>query len=370
MNNREFRIYTTAYWVAAMIGLMLVLLTNWIYWERTAYGMRAEVIRQTLLIAGIGFIVLLILYGIGCLAFGIIYRKLSRVSEQMRACLLDEQLVIQEEYESGEMGRLYSNFRKMMQALREAQGQEQKEKQFLKEVISDISHQLKTPLAALTIFLDLLSEKKLPTAQEEQKIFEESKNQLGRMEWMVLSMLKLARIEAGAIQFARREVSLGLLLNDSVAALRVRYEEKQQKVIVNCPDELVYVLDADWMQEALVNLIKNAIDYTPVGGIIEVSAQRTEVYMRIIVKDNGIGISEEDIPHIFERFRRGGNNTNSNSVGIGLALTKSIVEGQGGKIHVDSEVNQYTKFTITFVGSQRSRSDTETEAFAQAASQT
>lgn len=349
MHNREFKQFTVGYGILAAILWVALLTGNWIYWEKVDYGNRDFVIGQSLYL-GITVLVLeLLLYGMAFFFFRKVYRKISDISEQMSGCITRDVTVVEGEYSDGELGILKSNFHKMVRAMKEAKEQEKKEKIFLKDIISDISHQLKTPLASLTVFMDLLAEDRLSDSADRQRIIEESKNQLSRMEWMVLSLLKLARIEAGAITFECREIPLRPLLMESIECLRVRWEQKQQTITLECDENLCHCLDREWLQEALVNIIKNAIDYTPQKGQIQVKVEQTKVFTRIIVEDDGIGIAPEDITHIFERFRRGNNNVNSNSVGIGLSLAKSIVEGQQGKIHVDSEQGKYTRFTLTFL---------------------
>lgn len=354
IHNKEFRHFTIVYGITAGLVWLAALIGGWIFWECVDYGNRRLAIRYSLYLGIIVLLVEILLYGVAYYWFRRIYQKIAEVSWQINQCVVDDTTAIIEEYADGELGILQSNFHKLIQALQEAKEQEKKEKFFLKDIISDISHQLKTPLASLTIFIDLLAEGKLADKAAENKIIEEARNQLNRMEWMVLSLLKLARIEAGAITFEANVVSLKTLLLASVECLRVRYEQKEQQILVDCGETIQLCLDGEWLQEALVNIIKNAIDYTPEQGRIMVKAEETKIFTRIVVEDNGMGIAKKDLPYIFDRFCRGNNNANSNSVGIGLSLAKSIVEGQGGKIHVDSEEGKYTRFTITFIKGRES----------------
>lgn len=254
-----------------------------------------------------------------------------------------------EEYKEGTIGVLYSNFYKMVYALKDSRNREMEEKIFLRDIISDISHQLKTPLASLNVFVDLLVEDKVEDEAKRKQMLREAQNQLNRMEWMVLSMLKLARIEAGAIQFERKETPLLPLLSEAVQGVEYLTKERNQNVTLDCPEDSMLFCDGDWLVEAVINLLKNASDYSGVGKPIRLEVEQTKVYTRIYVKDEGPGIPEAEIPNIFKRFYRVHQEVNPNSVGIGLSLTKSIIEGMGGSIHVKSEVGEYTWFMLTFV---------------------
>lgn len=254
-----------------------------------------------------------------------------------------------EEYKEGTIGVLYSNFYKMVYALKDSRNREMEEKIFLREIISDISHQLKTPLASLNVFVDLLVEDKVEDEAKRKQMLREAQNQLNRMEWMVLSMLKLARIEAGAIQFERKETPLLPLLSEAVQGVEYLTKERNQGVTLDCPKDSMLFCDGDWLVEAVINLLKNASDYSGAGKPICLEVEQTNVFTRIYVKDEGPGIPEEEIPNIFKRFYRVHQEVNPNSVGIGLSLTKSIIEGMGGSIHVKSEVGEYTWFMLTFV---------------------
>lgn len=196
-------------------------------------------------------------------------------------------------------------------------------------------------------FGDLLDADKIDNEQK-RRIIEESRNQLSRMEWMVLSMLKLARIEAGAIIFDQKEFMVSQVVYEATEAVRVKADEKGKDIDIKCDENYAMIGDQGWLCEALINLLKNAIDYTDENGHIKVRVEANNIFTRIEVEDNGIGIKEQDIAHIFDRFYRVSTEVNPNSVGIGLSLVKSIVEGMGGKVHVDSEVGVYTRFTLQF----------------------
>lgn len=311
------------------------------------------------LFQGIGWEIFLILT-ISLVCMAVIYRicygyidrlctEIESVSKQMEVVMETNCEPDLREYKEGSVGILYSNFEKMVCALQKSREKEWNEKIFLRDIISDISHQLKTPLASLTVFLDLLLDDKINDKEKQKEILREAENQLSRMEWMVLSMLRLARIEAGAILFEKKEQFLLPVLLQAREGVQFLAKNRHQEITISCKNECKLVCDGDWLVEAIINLLKNASDYSGENQSIQIEVESSQVYTRIYVKDEGMGIAEDEIPNIFKRFYRVNQEVNPNSVGIGLSLTKSIIEGMGGTIHVQSELGKYTWFVITFL---------------------
>ncbi len=224
-----------------------------------------------------------------------------------------------------------------------------KEKTFLKNIISDISHQLKTPLSSLIMFNELLLDDVIETEVDKKAIIVQSHDQLNRMEWLIVNLLKLARIESGTIEFNMNNSPVSTTIEKALAPLKLKAEEKNQKISIICNTNILLRHDCDWTVEAITNLVKNSIEHTPMGGTISIEVQETPLCISIDVKDAGEGIKKEDIPRVFERFYKGSNSPNPNSIGIGLALCKAIVEGQGGSIGVDSRENEGARFNIVFL---------------------
>ncbi len=324
-------------------AIFLLLLTVWCVFAWDEFSWRLAGI---LLIA---VVFLVLLYMLAARILDSLYKDMESISGVMYDIMEKGTEPPVEEYREGTVGILYSNFYKLVYALKDSRNREMEEKIFLRDIISDISHQLKTPLASLNVFMDLLLEDKVEDEEKRKQILREAQNQLSRMEWMVLSMLKLARIEAGAIQFEKKEAPLLPLLSEAADAVQYLVRDRSQVITVACPESSSLICDRDWLVEAVINLLKNASDYSGEGTDIRIEVESTNVYTRIYVKDRGTGIPEQEIPNIFKRFYRVNHSVNPNSVGIGLSLTKSIIEGMGGSIHVKSEEGEYTWFILTFV---------------------
>jgi signal transduction histidine kinase len=220
-----------------------------------------------------------------------------------------------------------------------------REKVFLRNMISDISHQLKTPLSSLIVINDLLLEDKNMDLNMKQNFLEKERTQLERMEWLTINLLKVARIEAGAIEFKKEKVLLKDILNIALSALNHRLEN--QVLEIEGDENAIFYGDKEWTGEALINIIKNAIEHN--RGKINISLEETPLFSSIIVRDNGEGIDEKHLPHIFERFYKVSSEVKPESIGIGLNLAKLIVESQGGTISVKSKKNEGTEFTMTFL---------------------
>lgn len=340
-SNYERNKYRKNYWILSV--LFLLALTGWsvAVWD----GFSWKIMGMTV----ITLVFLWVLYLVSYRMLDMVYGEIETVSERMNDVMRQDEELPPEEYKEGSIGILYSNFYKMVNVLKESKNRELNEKIFLRDIISDISHQLKTPLASLNVFVDLLLEDKVTEPEKRQQILNEAANQLSRMEWMVLSMLKLARIEAGAIQFEKTETLLQPLLLQAIEGVQFLAAGRNQILKVDCVKDVSLMCDGDWLVEAVINLLKNASDYSGNDKPICIEVEQTKVYTRIYVKDEGMGIPEKEIPNIFKRFYRVHQEVNPNSVGIGLSLTKSIVESMGGSIHVRSEEGKYTWFILTFV---------------------
>ena len=233
----------------------------------------------------------------------------------------------------------------MLQAKNET---EQKTKEFLKNTISDISHQLKTPLSALMMYQEIIENE--PDNPETVKEFSfKTGTALKRIEQLIQSMLKITKIDAGSIYFEKSNYSISNILNHAINELTTRANNEKKEIVINGDLEQMLYCDIEWTGEAIGNIVKNALDHTDAGGKITISCERTPVMIRIFITDNGHGIAGEDIHHIFKRFYRSKNTSDSQGIGLGLPLAKAIIEGQGGILSVQSERLQGTTFTLSFL---------------------
>lgn len=247
--------------------------------------------------------------------------------------------------QEGQIGLLKTELIKMINILKEKVELLNNEKIFLNEVISDISHQLKTPMTSLIILNDLMYED-LP---KETKIefLDKIKSQLNRMEWLIKSMLKLSKVEAKVIDFEKKEVKVSELIKKSISPSLISMEIKNIELTVNGDENISYIGDINWSCEAFVNIIKNCVEHTETNGKINISYEENPLYCEVVIKDSGEGIDKKDLPHIFKRFYKG-KSSKDDSVGIGLAMAKSIIESQNGYIYVKSEKNKGSEFHIIF----------------------
>ena len=339
-NSFERNRFNIIYISVSLLGLLCFCGVIW--WLKGTFTSESAVFMVCLAL------ILIVIYIFIYPQYNELLNEMENVSQIMENVIDDSGELPSEEYREGTVGMLYTKLYQMVGVLKESRDKELNEKIFLRDIISDISHQLKTPLASLNIFVDLLLDDKVTEPEKEKQILGEASNQLGRMEWMVLSMLKLARIEAGAIKFEKKKNNLLTILQQAGDSVKYIFKERNQTLEIICEEEIYLYCDGEWLTEAVINLLKNASDYSPEGRRVWIEAESTKAYCRIYVKDEGIGIAEDELPNIFKRFYRVQSMVNPNSVGIGLSLTKSIIEGMGGTIRVRSEEGKYTWFILTF----------------------
>ena len=243
----------------------------------------------------------------------------------------------------GSFSILKNDLYKVTVRLREQAELLQKDKTTLSNLIADISHQVKTPLTSMGVLADLLAED--PPEENRRAFVERLRAQLGRIQWLVTALLKLARLDAGTAAFKSEQVDVRRLIERALEPLQIPLEIKNQRLEVHGDDGASFTGDLNWSAEALTNVVKNCVEHTPEGGTIEIRYGANALYAEIIVSDDGNGIASRDLPNIFNRFYRG-TNAGENSVGIGLALAKAIFNAQGGDISVRSQRGMGTSFEI------------------------
>lgn len=280
-----------------------------------------------------------------------IYEKIDNISKGAEKIMEGHFNVIFCNDDEGEISKLGFQFNQMTKRLKITLDELNNEKEFLKNMVSNISHQLKTPLTSLKMFNELLLDGAVDDPSVKQEFLEKSFIQLDRMEWLIHTLLKMARLETGVIELSKDESDLSKTINDEVKSLIFSANRKRQSIEVNNIDEPInFVHDRRWISEALRNIIKNAIDYTQEGGKISIDVDKSKTFITIKIKDNGVGIDPRDISHIFERFYQGANSKklSKKGTGIGLSLSKLIIEKHGGIIEVESEQGKGSEFTIIF----------------------
>lgn len=233
----------------------------------------------------------------------------------------------------------------MLQAKTETEHQA---KEFLKKSISDISHQLKTPLAALAMYQEIIADE--PEHPDTVREFSAKISvSLKRMEYLIQAMLKITRLDTGNIVFEKDCLNVAALISQSIRELTTRAERENKQILVDGDAGQQLVCDRDWTCEAIGNIVKNALDHTDSGGTVRIHWEHTPAMLRIFITDNGSGIAPEDIHHIFKRFYRSKRSLDTQGIGLGLPLAKSIIEGQGGMIAVRSDPGTGTTFTLSFL---------------------
>lgn len=274
------------------------------------------------------------------------YREIEELSDYLRRITSGEYSLDIRDNSEGELSILKSDIYKVTLMLSEQGSVLQEDKIKLTNAISDISHQLKTPLTSMMMMADLLSDPKL----NEEKRVEFTRNigvQLERIEWLVSSLLKLSKIDAGTAVFKKEQVVVLDLIRKAIDPVLIPIDIKQVTLVVEEDATVSFLGDLNWTAEAILNILKNAVEHSKEKGTINISFSENALSTEITIKDDGKGIPKEDLPYIFKRFYKG-KNANEDSVGIGLAMAHSIIRSQGGSVEVISQAGQGAKFQIKF----------------------
>ena len=253
-----------------------------------------------------------------------------------------------EENTEDELSILKNELYKITIMLKEVAENSQKDKTTLKDSLSDISHQIKTPITSILIMLDnILSDENMPENIKKDFI-KDIKRETINIKFLVESILKLSKIDSNSIKFIKKEVFIKDIINEAVKNVSMLSELKNIEIIVSGDDSIKTICDLKWQVEAITNILKNCIEHSYENRKIYINYNQNNMYTELKIEDNGTGIDAKDLPHIFERFYKG-KNSSSDSVGIGLALSKSIIESNNGYIQVDSELNKGTTFIIKYL---------------------
>lgn len=298
-------------------------------------------------------IVVICVFGILILTIVLIYnRKKEREIKKINKYLNEinngnYELKIEENCED-ELSKLKNELYKTTVLLRETAENSEQEKINLSNSLADISHQIKTPLTSIRIMLDNIEDNPNMDSKTREEFIEDISKQIEWISSLVISLLKLAKFDAGAIKMNDQEVNVKKLINNVISNLAILLDIKNIKIEQKIDDDTIIKADYNWQLEALTNIIKNAIEHSHDNGTIHIDVENNSVFVKIKIRDEGEGIDKKDIKHIFDRFYKA-KKSSENSIGIGLSLAKTIIEQENGYIKVDSEVDRGTTFEIKYL---------------------
>ena len=300
----------------------------------------------TLCTVGIGIAVLAVCYRY--------FREQDRVMEdavkQIREFVAGDRTARIECDEEGELYRLFHEINSLAAILNAKAESEEKSRKFLRNTISDISHQLKTPLAALNIYNGIMQSEAGANDPAAIKEFTDlSEQELDRIETLVQNLLKITKFDAGSVVMEKRTENISEMMEDVKKHFAFRAEQEGKEIVLSGSDSLSFLCDRNWIVEAVSNIVKNALDHTENGDRILIEWRESASAVRIAIEDNGTGIHPEDLHHIFKRFYRSRYSKDTQGIGLGLPLSKSVTEAHNGTIEVDSRLGEGTTFIMNFL---------------------
>ena len=298
-------------------------------------------------------IILIVLFSVLYMAIIFIYlkqrdKKINQITQYINEIKNRKYDLNINENSEDELSNLKNELYKITIMLKEESEISRQDKEKIKMSVEDISHQLKTPLTSIMIMLDNLKDN--PNMDEDTKqrfIFEISK-QVDWINWLVISILKLSRLEADVVKFSNNKINVKKFIDEIIDNLEIPIEIKNQKIIIEGNKDVSFIGDYKWQQEAITNIIKNAIEHNKKNGKITIKYEENVLFTKITIIDEGQGIDKEDLKHIFERFYKA-QNSSDNSVGIGLSLAKNIIEKNNGMINCKSEIGNGTEFIVKYM---------------------
>jgi len=335
--NRKIKYLFTAIVLCILVFTLISALLAGFKVKNAAYG---------IMICGLCMmtVILILCYGY--------FREQHKIMENAVFCITEyisgNKDVTIECNDEGELYRLFHEVNCLAAILNAHAENEKNAKKFLQNTISDISHQLKTPLAALNIYNGIMQDeaKELPTILEFCQLCEQ---ELDRIETLVQNLLKITKLDAGTIVLEKSLENVSELAESVKKIFMFRAGQEGKEIFLSGDEEITFLCDRNWLIEAMGNLVKNALDHTKKGDSIRIEWRAFASVVQITVKDNGSGISPEDLHHIFKRFYRSRFSKDTQGIGLGLPLTKAIVEAHNGTIEVDSTLGMGTSFAMNFL---------------------
>lgn len=273
------------------------------------------------------------------------YQNIAQLSEEIDLVLHDAGQLIICESEEGELSILQSEITKMILRIREQNNALKKEKEHLADSLADIAHQLRTPLTSVNLILSLLENS--PDEQQQRNLIRDAKELFVQTDWLLNSLLKLSRLDAGIVVFKREQIEVNRFIRASFRPLLISLDLHNITLQTDIPEGIQIQGDSGWLSEALQNILKNCMESTGDNGIIKISCTDNPLFTEILIHDNGKGFEKKDLRFLFERFYRG-NNENATGYGIGLALCRTIITRQGGTVKAKNHPKGGALFTIRF----------------------
>lgn len=273
------------------------------------------------------------------------YKSLMQISEQIDLVLHNADHLFIAESEEGELSILQSEITKMMLRIREQNDALKKEKEHLADSLADVAHQLRTPLTSITLVLSLIEN--TSDEKERKNLIRETEELLVRMDWLLTSLLKLSRLDAGIVVFQKEQVNINSLITAALQPLQIPMELHNISLQANIPPGITIEGDFNWLSEALQNIFKNCMESAGDNGKIDIHCEDNPIFTEITIHDSGAGFKKEDLPNLFNRFYRGQNSSTA-GYGIGLALCRTIITRQGGSITARNHPLGGAMFVIRF----------------------
>jgi len=273
-----------------------------------------------------------------------LYQFIGHLEQWLDGIIMEKELGQAEKEEDTLENKIYEKLCRINRIFQRKREENLREKEAIKELVSDVSHQTKTPIANMKVYLEILKEE--PLSDQGKAFLGNLESQADKLDFLFQNMVKMSRLETGIIRIQKERASLPETLGRAVAAVVPEAEKKRIQIFVKCAEGIMIGHDKKWTEEAVFNILDNAVKYTEEGGKIEIEVSVLEIYTRISIKDSGKGIALERQAEIFNRFYREPEVNGIEGIGIGLYLARKIIEMQNGYIEVRSQINRGSDFRI------------------------
>lgn len=282
--------------------------------------------------------------------------RLNQYGDDILRIMNGEYAIILNDQQEGILSKLASAVNRVTSSLYSHVESEKQSRILLKDNLMNISHQLKTPISALAMYIEIMQEEN-ESNEVIRNFLQKSENELERMRMLTANLLKLARLDAGVIELRKEIQSLGDIIRSVGESFKARLDKEQKSFVFMGDTDIFFPCDREWFFEAISNLVKNATEHTDSGDQIQITLEQTPLFIHILVQDNGHGIHPEDLPFVFQRFYRSKYSQGTQGTGIGLTLTKAVIEMHGGLIDVESTVGKGTRFSVRLPFLQNCKSE-------------